>query len=227
MDLLQQLRNVGQHLGLVRVVAAQPSPTPSATPRKLTTRTITLKDLDAEIEAQELKTLSQSPSGVLVEIEQVLLAAGIRPGEGSWSIPRLQRVIQSDVLKNQDRKHIQAEILNQLAADKATVEDIVKDALARDRAIDTYDAMVHRKMADREELRQRRCTEIQDQIAALQEEAGRFAQESKSDGQHFRDWHRKKVAYEIEMAKAINYLLDKPVITIEEQLPETEARPTG
>jgi hypothetical protein len=225
MSLLEKLRNVGQQFGLVRVVASKLSPTPTGTPHKLTTRTITLKDLDAEIEAQELKTLGQLPSDVLVEIEQVLLAAGIKPGMGSWSVPRLQQVIGSDALKNQDRKHIQAEILNQLAADKASVEDIVRDALARDRAIDTYDAMVHRKMVERQELRQRRCTEIQDQIAVLQEEAGRLAQESKADGQYFHDWHRKKVGYEIEMAKAINYILDKPVITIEEHLPDNEARP--
>lgn len=220
MSLLEQLRSVGQQMGLLRVVAAKAEGQPQAavTSRKLTTRTLTLKDLSAEIEAQEIKTLTQMPSDALIDVEQVIAGAGIRPGAGTWSMPRLQEMLQSDALKGKDRKQIQAAILTQLAADNASIEDIVKDAIARDRAIDTYDAMAHEKMRERTEIRQRR-------LAALEDEMRSLGDEAKRDEQYFVAWHRKKVQYETAMATTINYLLDKPVITVEEHLSDAKQKP--
>lgn len=220
MSLLDQLRNVGQQMGLLRVVAANPQgEAPAAvTPRKLTTRTITLKDLSAEVEAQEIKALAHGPTHALIDVEQVIAAAGVRTDASAWSMPKLQELLQSDALKGKDRKQIQAAILTQLAADKATVEDIVKDAIARDQAIDTYDAMAHEKLRETTEIRQRRLAELEDEMRTLSDEARR-------DEQYFADWHRKKVQYETAMAAAINYLLDKPVVTVEEQLPDAKQRP--
>ena len=77
-------------MGLLRVVDAKPTGDSQATviPRKLTTRTITLKDLGAEIEAHEVKALAQRPLDVLIEVEQIIAAAGIKPDASAWSMPR-------------------------------------------------------------------------------------------------------------------------------------------
>ena len=76
-------------MGLLRVVDAKPTGDSQATviPRKLTTRTITLKDLGAEIEAHEVKALAQRPSDVLIEVEQIIAWGNRRRPSGTWVIP--------------------------------------------------------------------------------------------------------------------------------------------
>jgi hypothetical protein len=113
-----------------------------------------------------------------------------------------------------ERAAVQKAVLGMLSAEQAKVEDIVKDAVAQDQALDAYDAFVRRKMEDRAAARQRRIDEIRSQIKELEQEAERQNEESRADRERWRAWLARKIAHEQDMVQALSVLLDVPVVSI-------------
>jgi hypothetical protein len=113
-----------------------------------------------------------------------------------------------------DAPSVQKAVLGLLSTEKAEVEDLVKDAMARDRSLDAYDEYVRKKMKERSTTRQRRVVELQAQIKDLEQECARQAEEEKADGERFREWLRRKIAYEKDMAWALGFLVDRPVVSV-------------
>src|SRR5206468_2051147 len=97
------------------------------------------------------------------------------------------------------------------------VEDIVKDVIARDQALDAFETFTRKKMLDRMAARQKKVAEVESQIASLQEQRERLIQEAKTDEQHWTAWLEQKRAYERDLSRTISYLVDRVVVTIDEQ----------
>lgn len=211
MVLINWLCAVGGTLKIVKVTLADvPQPI-----EKIKTRTVELKDLVAEIQGEEVKSLARRPEELEVSYGKVFEAAGIKPSPHGWTIDRLCEVLRSDALQSKDREAVQKALILQLAEQKVSAEDLVKDATARDQALDAFEDVARRKMNSRSEDRQRQLGQIQSQIESLQEQASQLQQEQAADQQHWKAWHDRKIEFEKEMAWAIGYLLDRPVITID------------
>jgi hypothetical protein len=114
-----------------------------------------------------------------------------------------------------DRETAQKALLAVLADKKVASEDLVKDAVARDKALDAFEETARGKMDARREARQARLAEIQSQMDDLQKQRDQLQQEQADDQRHWRQWHDGKIDFEKEMAWAIGYLLDRPVITVD------------
>lgn len=213
MGVISWLSSIGSTLGLVRVVeVADPK-----APDKLTTRSVTLKDLAAEIRSQEVQNLAEMPAELGVTFDRIFEAAGIKPASHGWTIERLRTLLATDQFKAMDRPAVQQAVLGLLATEKAQVDDLIKDAVARDQAIDAYEGFAKTRLDARADTRRRRIAEIESQIRQLQDEIARLHEESKMDEQRFCDWRRRKIAYEKELAATISCLLDKPVVTISDE----------
>jgi len=217
MGIFNWISSIGSTLGLIRVVEVQD---PKA-PEKITTRSITLKDLATEIRGEEVRNLAELPTELAITFDRIFQAAGIKPAPHGWTIERLKSLLDTDQFKSMDRPAIQKAILGLLATEKAQVDDLVKDAIARDQAIDAYESYTKTKLDSRNEARQRRIAEIESQIRQLQDEIARLNDESKLDQDRFRDWRKTKIAYEKDLAATLSHLLDKPIVTITEDAPPT------
>ncbi|MEI8195099.1 MAG: hypothetical protein WCI73_04240 [Phycisphaerae bacterium] len=215
MGLVNALMLAANHLGLIKVVDL---PAPEK-PQKITMRTLTLKDLTAEVEAEEIKTLAQMPAELTVSFPQVLAAAGVKAPAHGWTVEKLQETLADETYRGKSRPEVQKELLVVLQAQQVPVEDLVKDAMARDHAIDAFGVCVQQKIAARRALRQQKAQEAKAQIAELQEQMTRLQAEEKNDETQWRSWWGKKLAYEQALAAAINYLLDKPVVTVDTEPP--------
>jgi hypothetical protein len=102
-----------------------------------------------------------------------------------------------------DRTQAQHETLAMLAAEKVNAEDLIKDAISRDQALDAFAESILKK-------RERWLTEKRQEIQTLEQE---IAAEEKE----WSDWRRRKRQREQDMARAVGYLIDKPVISIDEE----------
>jgi hypothetical protein len=213
MGLFDQLQTLGRRLKIIEAGPAKPGPQVA----KITTRNITLSELATEVKAKDVQALSELPAELSVEFEKVFQAAGVPSDPKSWTIERLKQLLRSDPFKNLDRSAAQKALLAKLAEEKTQAEDLVKDALARDQALDAFENFVRKKMEERSAARERKIAEKESQVRALQEECRRMKEENKIDGQHWKKWHRKKSDYEKELAWAVGYLLEKPVISVEDE----------
>jgi hypothetical protein len=178
------------------------------------TRTITLKDLATDVRRDEVRLLAERPAELEVPFAKVFEAAGVKPPANGWTVDRLGSILRTDKFKAMDRKAAQKTVLEILAAEQVTVEDIVKDALAQDQALDAYDAFVRRKREERAAARRRRVDEIRSQIKELEQQCARQVEESKVDRERWQAWLARKIAHEEDMAQALAYLLDVPVVSI-------------
>jgi hypothetical protein len=213
MTLLNWITSVGNHLGLIRVVEVEEP----ARPEKLTTHILTLSDLVTQFRGDEVRALAQLPAELSLPFDRIFQAAAIKPPIHGWDIHRLQSLLATDQYKSMDRSAAQQAILGLLATEKAHVDDLIKDALARDQAIDAFETFVRQKMTQRGDAQNNRIAEIDSQIRQLQEEIARLQEEIKTDQEHLRQWHQKKIAYEKDLAAAVSYLLDKPIVTIAQE----------
>jgi hypothetical protein len=216
MSLLSALGAVATKLGLIRVATVVD---PKKKFTKITTRPIRLRDLITELRASDVCALADAPSEMSVPFDQLFAAAGIPTPAHGWSVDKLAQFLASEPCKSLDRPQAQVALLAALASEKVPVEDLVKDAMARDKAIDAYGARIFEKRQSRRQARSSEKTGLQNQIAALQSRLARLDEDAAVEDQLWREWWQRKLACEKQMAAAINYLLKDPVVTIDDQLP--------
>lgn len=213
MGLMAILEVWGGKLGILEMGRSQ---TPQA-PSKIETRTVTLSQLSTEIRSEEVRALAAQASELTVSFDKIFEAAGIGGGKKGWTVHKLHAVLRSDPLQSVSRENAQKQILEILRADELSAEEIVKDAMARDKALDSYEAFARQKMEERRRSREQKMTHLREQIEQLKKELGETDSRQKSDHEKWAEWHSRKKAAEQDMAWAIGYVIDRPVITIAEE----------
>ena len=215
MNVMKMLEDLGGRLGVIRVVTAAKGDAASpGGPRKLATRTVTLGDLTAEVRADEVRALAELPAELSVEFPRIFEAAGIKPAAHGWTIDRLISLLRTDQYRTMDSLSVQKAVLGLLSNEKAQVEDLVKDALARDGSLDAYDEFVRKKMQDRAAARQRHLAELQARIRDLEQECVRQTEEGRADQERLEQWLDRKSACETDMAWALGFLVESSGISV-------------
>lgn len=213
MGLLDTLHGLGTKLKIIQ--SAAPA-APQTEPPKMATKTVSLSELTTEVHTEEVRALAELPAELSVPFEKVYQVAGVKPAAHGWTIERLKQLLRTEQFQTMERLSAQKALLGLLAAEKAEVEDLVKDAVARDQALDAFQNYVRKKMDDRIAARERKTGDLEAQIKDLQDQSAKLRDENKTDHAQWLQWLNSKRAQERELAWAIGYLLDKPVVTLEE-----------
>lgn len=208
MGLWDHLQSVAGKLGLIRVVTAE-----EAEPDRVATRQLELGELASEVEAEQVRKLSEKPAEMSVTFEDVYEAAGVKAPEHGWTIARLIQLLRTEQYESLARESVQPAVLGVLAASNADVKDLVADAVARDKALDAYAEFVGKKVRERTSARRRKATELKEKIRELRKQGEELMEQSRQDEEQWKEWLGKKRAAEDELAWAVGYLLDEPIIT--------------
>jgi predicted nucleic acid-binding Zn-ribbon protein len=212
MRLMEMLESLGDRLGILEKAAGSVSPAGS----KIQTRSVTLEELKSEIRSEEVQALADLPAELAIPFDKIMETAGIGPGPRGWTIERLRTLLLTDAFKNLKREEAQKQILGALSLDKVTAEDLVKDAVARDRAIDAFERTARLKMENRMAARERQIADLEAKITELGKETTRLKEQASADQARWREWRVKKRALEKDLAWTVAYLIDGPVITTDD-----------
>jgi hypothetical protein len=207
MNLLGALRRLGDRLGIIEL---SHDPQQPSVPVKIETRAITLAELIMTIQIAEVRELAELPAELSVSFEDVFKAAGIEAPPGGWTVDRLLEFVNSDRIRKMDYADAQREILSMLAAEKVDTAAVVKDAISCDQALDAFEESISKK-------RQQWQTEKKQLLAELKEQQQQLEQEIDAEEQKWNKWRRMKRQRELDMARAVGYLIDKPVISIDDE----------
>lgn len=219
MSLLNALKSAATKLGVIKIVTV-----PNADQRtRITTRSVSLKDLAKELRAT-LGATPPMPAEFGVPFDQVFATAKIEPlpsadGKEKWSVDALYQLVAAPPYKDLPREQAQLAVLAVLAAKKIDVKDLVKDAMARDKALDAYGTQMFQQHKDLQRTRKATKAALQEQIAALQAQLAALDAQAQTADRQWADWWQRKFAYERQMAHALSYLLRDPIVTIDSQLP--------
>jgi hypothetical protein len=173
---------------------------------------VTLEELACEIRSVEVRALADAPAEVASPPEKIFETAGIAPNPKGWSVDKLKELIQSQVSKNKSREEVQKSVLAIMNSDGVTAGDIVKDAVARDRALDAFEDSAR----DRMEAGKKRTLDLEAQIEKLRQETTGLKEKLQEHQRQWNEWRKQKRAYEKEMATAISYIVDHAVITTDD-----------
>jgi hypothetical protein len=188
MDLLGMLRKLGDRLGIIEMSA---DPAQASLPVKIQTRSITLDEL-VSIHIQDVQELAGRPTQLPVSFEEIFRAAKINAPSSGWTVDRLREFLNTERIRAMDRTETQRETLQILAAEKVDAADIIKDAIARDQALDAFAEFTLKKIQS-----------LKDQLDA--------------EEKNWNKWRALKRQREQEMARAVGFLIDKEVISIEKE----------
>jgi chromosome segregation ATPase len=212
MSFLKYFQVIGNRLRILEAVADS-----AAMPEiRIQTRTISLQELESEIGHRELHELAKSPAELSIPFEKIFETAGICATPHEWTIERLRQWIASEPLTDMPREEVQKTILNQLSSEGAPIEAIIKDAVARDQALDSFEARMSEKLKDRRDSCRKRMIEIEAQIKALQQESMQLDDRMGNDEKAWREWKKQKREHERDLAFIASYIVDHPVITIDD-----------
>jgi hypothetical protein len=210
MSIVKFIQGIGDRLGVLESVTV--SETTRVT--RIQTRSVSLRELVSEIKSGEVRALADSPAELSVPFEKIFETAGISSDPGEWTIDKLKQLISSKSLENKPREEIQRSVLDQLKSENVPVEKIVKDAMARDQALDSFESSVGDKMRARMESGKRQLQELELRIQDLQKESAALEKALKSDEEKWKEWRRLKREQERDLASTVGYIIDHPVITL-------------
>ncbi len=209
MSLFKFLQGIGDRLGILETV-----PNPSATPPvEIQTRTVTLQELTVEIKSNEIRDLADSPSELTVPFDKIYESAGIPSDPKGWTIDRLKQLVAAEPFNNKPPEEARKSVLDRLNAEGVSVESILKDAIARDRALDAFEAIVRERMKKQREACKRKLLEIESRIGSLMDEKNRLNEKLKADDEKWSEWKKRKRDRERELALAASYIVDHTVVT--------------
>ncbi len=212
MSLLDLLQSVGGRLGILE------APKPSAGHAgKVLTRTVTLSELKSEIRSEEVRALADLPAELALPFDKIFAAAGIGASGHGWSVARVQDLLRTDSFRALEREAAQRALLERLRAENVDAEDLVREAVAKDQALDSFETFVHRKVEEWRALAERRIAEADAGIQALQSERARLTERLQLEQEKLRDWRQHKRDFERELASAIRYVTDLPVISTDDE----------
>ncbi len=198
--LLDWLKNLGCRLGLIRTGSAA-----SRLPRKITPRVTSLKDLMAELPSRGLEPLCDGPGWSL---EGVFEAAGVN--QRPWTVERLMDLLRTERFQSMDRAAARQAILQVLAAENTSVDDLVQDARSRDKALAEAEARTLALVRQRQDLRRGQREAMERQISQLNEACKALDSANQEDQQALRQWQGRKATYAKDMAWALGFLADNP-----------------
>lgn len=211
MDIWNKLRDLGGRLGIVELAPARAD----GAPAKIETRAVTLAELMSEIRAGAVRALADCPVDPAAPLDRVFESAGIAPPAHGWTAARVARLAESEELRGLDRGAIRDRLLQRLRADGADARDVVRDAVARDRALDEFERAAGESAQRRWKTTERHIAELDARIRELEAQRARLAEQLAADKARWSEWLGHKRDYEKELAAGVGYLIAERVITVD------------
>jgi hypothetical protein len=194
--------------------AGQPPDAPAETPDSSAARKIA--DIAASVAPAPTKFTS--PVGDAATFAEIYSAAEIRAPLHGYSITKVAEMLQSEHIRSLPREVKRSSVLVALEAAGAPLQDVIEDAVKRDRALDTFERVQEQALAALETRKTQENQQVQTEMDRLVAEH-RSRMQANSDEvakekERFFGWRLKKQEEEQRIADAVSYFVtDNPIST--------------
>jgi hypothetical protein len=159
----------------------------------------------------------KAPAGNATSFAEIYDAAEIHAPPHGFTIMKVAEMLRSEHIRNLPKDVKRSSILVALEAAGAPLQDIIQDAVKRDRALDTFERVQEKSVNDLEARKTQENQQIQaemDRIAAehrsrMQANTDEVAKEK----ERFFGWRLKKQEEEQKIADAVSYFVTENPIT--------------
>lgn len=149
--------------------------------------------------------------------QEIYSAAEIQPPAHGFTVMKVAEMLHSEHIRNLPRDVKRSSVLVALEASGAAIQDVIEDAVKRDRALDTFERVQERSLGELEARKAKENQEIQaemDRIAAehkarMQANNDELARER----ERFYGWRLKKQEEEQKISDTVSYFVTENPIT--------------
>jgi hypothetical protein len=143
--------------------------------------------------------------------------AEIRPPAHGFTIMKVADMLRSEHMRNLPKDVKRSSVLVALEAAGAPVEDVIQDAVKRDRALDTFERVQEKSLADLEAKKSQENQQIQAEMDRITAEyRGRMQANNDAvakEKERFYSWRLKKQEEEQKISDAVSYFVTVNPIT--------------
>jgi|TergutMp193P3_1026864.scaffolds.fasta_scaffold161537_1 hypothetical protein len=177
---------------------------------------------------------SSVTSDELPSFEQIYNTVGIKTPSHGFNIYKIEEMLRSPFLKDMNNEAKKNSILVTLEAIKVSIDEITRDAIKRNRALDSYERFEEQKLQDFENRKSEDNKKIQEEIERyfndkreLIQRNDKLVQQAK---EKFKNWLALKKAEEQKIYETLKYFAPEysmdSILTSENNKEEEENKPT-
>jgi hypothetical protein len=187
--------------------ASETSPPSSAPPKRVTD---VVPGADAD-------TTFSGPVTTPTDLAEIYTSAQIGTPAHGYTVLKVAEMLQSEHIRSLAPDVKQRSILVALDAAGVKITDIIEDAVARDRALDTYERVLQKSLEDLRTEKAAENQKIQDEInqrvAELRARVDRNDAELTAEQNNLLAWRVRKRQEEDRIAEAVGYFVSENPIT--------------
>ena len=164
------------------------------------------------------ETKFTAPVSNPTSFEEIYSAAEIHPPAHGFTVMKVAEMLHSEHIRNLPKDVKRSSVLVALEASGAPIQDVIEDAVKRDRALDTFERVQERSVNDLEARKTKENQEIQaemdrivaDHRARIQANNDEVAKER----ERYYAWRLKKQEEEQKISDTVSYFVtDNPITT--------------
>jgi hypothetical protein len=176
-------------------------------------------DIAASLAPQPSPTpaMARSAAANSASFQEIYDAAEIRPPVHGFTIMKVGEMLRSEHIRSLPREVKRSSVLVALEASGAPLQEVIEDAVKRDRALDTFERVQEKSVADLEAAKTRENQQIQTEMdrvvadyrARIQANNDAVAKEK----ERFYAWRLKKQEEEQKISDTVSYFVTENPIT--------------
>lgn len=156
-------------------------------------------------------------------------AAEIQPPPHGYTILKVAEMLKSEHIRNLPREVKRSSILVALEAAGAKLDDVIQDAVRRDRALDAFETVQQRALEELEAHKAQENQQIQAELDRLVAEYRARIQANNdavaAERERLFGWRLQKQEEERKIAEAVSYFVSENPITTPAPAPPEAGRP--
>jgi Asp-tRNA(Asn)/Glu-tRNA(Gln) amidotransferase A subunit family amidase len=191
----------------------------------------TVADIAATI---ALEPRFAAPVSNPTSFEEIYSAAEITPPPHGYTILKVAEMLQSEHIRSLAPSVKRSSILVALEAAGVKVQEVIEDAVRRDRALDTYERVQEKALLELENKKNQENRQVQAEldkmVADYQARMRKNSDEVAKEKERFFGWRLKKQQEEQKVADAVSYFVtENPITTSKTSAPTPPApsKPQG
>lgn len=195
--------------------SAQPTEGAAENPPAATSAAQTIADIAATVGPPPKFT---TPVNNPTSFQEIYAAAEIQVPSHGFTIMKVAEMVHSEHIRNLPRDVKKSSVLVALEAAGVPLQDIIQDAIKRDRALDTFERVQEKSANDLEARKTQENQQIQAELDRIVAEHRSRMQansdEVAKDKERFYAWRLKKQEEEQKIADTVSYFVtDNPIST--------------
>lgn len=167
------------------------------------TKSVSLGQLQIELEEDRKRKISGHAPELSGSFNEIFQSFKIPIPSHGWNVDKILETLKSDQFKSLDQNTVKQSLLVLLKNNNVPIEDIVKDALLRDKALDSYERFAYNKLQERINVRKDEAGKIEQEIKDCQRRIDYIESLQAKDKTAFSMWLKKKVEKEVELVHAV------------------------